>query len=188
MKFVWVQEKSHTISVIYVKVKEFYAEKKKSRDKDNSELADYKKNKARMLRVLRMARDLKDRNVIFTAWANRVYPKIPGTQQANKDAQPTQIAPDVGNAIMNTLLGFCDYVFYLFAHEKVRYLVTDKYSNIDAKCRDSAVAAKLTTLKDGVAVPYLVNPKMKDVYTGIVSAFMLDPKAPVTATATKEPK
>ncbi len=151
-------------------IAESEAEKKKARDIDMSELQDFKRNKARMLRVLQMARDL-NRNVIVTSWAKKKFPNIPGTQQANKDAPPTQITPDIGNAILNTLLGFVDNVFYLFMHDDVRYLVTNKYNNVDAKCRDVAVAAALTTVKEGKPVPYLVNPTLSDVYARIKGAY-----------------
>ncbi len=159
------------------------ADKKKTRDRDSSELSDYKKNKSRMLRVLRMARDLEGRNVIMTAWATKVFPKIPGTNQANKDAMPTQISPDIGNAILPTLLGFVDFVLYLFAHEGSRYLVTSNYNNVTAKCRDSAIAALLCTEKEGKKVPYIVNPTIRDIQTSIKSAYVLDPK-----TTTQESK
>lgn len=149
------------------------AEKKGSRNSDLNELQDYKLNKAKMLRLFRMMRDIDGINLIATCWAKRVYPKIPGTDQQNKNAMPTQISPDLSEGIKDTVMGYFDDIWYLFFDEKSgnRYLVTGNYGAVQAKTRDKAFADLLTSELDGKKVPMLVNPTFSQIYSALKTAY-----------------
>lgn len=138
----------------------------RERDQDLNELQDYKLNKARLLRIFRQARDLQGINLIITAWAKKTFPKIPGTKQINKDAQPTQIAPDFTDGLGDVLRGYVDDVWYLFHDQAadVRRLVTSGYSTVMAKTRGEEFAAKLgQQTKDGF-VPIIDNPTFPKIW------------------------
>lgn len=150
------------------------------RDKDLNELLDFKKSKNRLLRLLRMARDVSTNtglNLILTCWAKRVYPIKPGTNEQDFSQTPT-IAPDVSKGVNDTLLGFLDDVWYLYADKAThtRYLITDSYITrknepITAKTRDSAVASKFTTDIEGVTVPIIVKPTMPGLFARYQAAY-----------------
>lgn len=132
--------------------------KSSKRDRDEAALLDYRKSKARMLRVLRMARDLKDVNLIITLWAKKTYPNLPGTKIADKTLPPTIITPDIADSLQ-PMLGFVDDFWYLFEdpnHD--RWLVTANYHNVRAKTRVKPFADRLTTDIDGQRAPLVKNP------------------------------
>lgn len=155
------------------------AQKNGKRDQDANELRDYMKTKNRMLRILRLARDIPT-NLVITTWASKTYPLKPGTQQQDTSLEPTIITPDVSNSIRTTLMGLVDDVFYLHADGSgKRYLYTGAYGTVQAKMRDAAVAAQFTTEIDGKgAVPVLINPSMPDLFRRYRAAY-----APVTKAA-----
>lgn len=139
------------------------AAKGDKRDRDANELRDYMKNKNRLLRVFRMARDIPDITLIITAWAQKKYPND------NKNAAPSVIQPDMTEAVRSTLVGYMDDVWYL-AHDPVkdaRYLYTSTLGPVFAKTRDQAVAAQLQT----EGKPYLVNPTFASVYAAYRKAY-----------------
>ncbi len=144
-------------------IAEAEAKDKDKRDRDANELRDYMKNKNRMLRVFRMARDIPDITLIVTAWAMKKYPND------NKNAQPSAIQPDMSDAVRNTMIGYMDDVWYI-THDAAsgkRYLYTSSVGPVFAKTRDSAVAAQLQT--DGK--PYLVDPTFTDIYKAYRRAY-----------------
>jgi hypothetical protein len=145
------------------------SKKQEKRDQDINQLNDYMQNKNRLLRVLRMARDIPGINVILTCWATKDYPKVPGTQQQNKDAKPTLICPDMPDAIRRTLSGFMDDIFYMAydPESDKRYMYTGNFGPVVAKCRDQAVAEQLQT--DGK--PYLINPTFGTIYNAYQRAY-----------------
>lgn len=148
------------------------------RDQDSNQIQDYKLSKSRLLRLFRAARDIPDINIIITCWALKDFPKKPGTNQADTDAQPTQIQPDLGRAVRDTLMGYLDDVWYLYFDPASgnRYLVTADYGSITAKTRDAAVAAKLTSTINGKVVPILTNPTFTDIYECYKTAYMAGSK------------
>lgn len=144
-------------------IAETAAKDKDKRDRDANELNDYMKNKNRLLRLYRMARDVPDITLIITAWAKKKYPSD------NKAAQPNEIRPDMTDGVYNTLAGYCDDVWYM-AYDSVkdaRYLYTGNMGPVFAKTRDQAVAAQLQT--DGK--PYLVSPTFRDIYAAYRRAY-----------------
>lgn len=142
-------------------VKQAQAEPAK-RDKDLNQMQDYLKLQNRLLRVLRMACSLPNINLIFTCRAQKVYPKLPGTQQANLQAEPNAIVPDLSEKIRKTVLGYFDDVWFI-AHDEEsgdRHLFTDNYGPVLARTRDEVIGKLLTT--DGK--PYIVNPTFSAIY------------------------
>lgn len=138
-------------------------DKADKRDRDANELRDYMKNKNRLLRVFRMARDIPDITLIITAWAQKKYPND------NKNAAPSVIQPDMTDAVRSTLVGYMDDVWYI-THDSAkdqRYLYTGAMGPVFAKTRDAAVAAELQT--DGK--PYIVNPTFTNVYKAYRRAY-----------------
>lgn len=132
---------------------------KAPRDADTLEVQDWMKNKSRMLRLLRMCRDLEGINVIFTAWAKMVFPKKPNGQQ-DKTKSPDVVAPDFAmDAVATAIRGACDAVWYLYVDKAGnRQLVTNEYGYVKAKTRGDAYAAKLGTTVDGKFIPAITNP------------------------------
>lgn len=151
------------------------AQSKKTRDQDLNELADYKLNKSRLLRVFRMARDIEGVTLVITAWAKKTLPKIPGTNQTNKDALPTSIVPDFTDGVSDTLRGYCDDVWYYFYDEqtKTRKLVTANYGPVVAKTRNAKFAANMgyTDKETGAFIPVVDNPTFPDIVARYKKAF-----------------
>jgi hypothetical protein len=151
------------------------AQKKESRDKDLNELQDYKLNMAKMLRIIRMARDIPDINLIMTFWANMEFPVGPNGQPAANVA-PTRIFPDLSKGVAKVALGYFDDAFYLEKSKtsEQRILYTGEVKGIVAKTRDRAVAAELsTTNTEGKVLPYIVNPTFTDIYARYKKAYKL---------------
>lgn len=144
-------------------IAEAAAKDKDKRDRDANELNDYMKNKNRLLRVYRMARDIPDITLIITAWAQK---KFPGD---NKNATPSVVQPDMTDAVRSTLVGYMDDVWYIThdAAKDVRYMYTSSMGPVFAKTRDQAVAAQLQT----EGKPYIVNPTFTDIYKAYRRAY-----------------
>jgi hypothetical protein len=139
-------------------------------DQDKNEVQDWGVSNNRLVRLIRMARDLPVPLVIFTAWAKKTFPKIPGTKQADKTAQPTQIEPDFADGLNKYMRGLSDDVWYLYhdPSSDKRFLVTNNYGTVTAKTRSSdeiSFAKKLTTLKDGKTLPYIEEPNFSAIWT-----------------------
>jgi hypothetical protein len=145
--------------------------KEKQRDKDVNELLDYKKNKGRMLRILRMARDIPDINLIVTCWVAEQYPVDPQTNLPNKLAKPIKTWPDLSQAVRDVALGYFDDVHTLVEEKGVRYLYTGDYKGVFGKTRDPAVAKELSTEIEGSRVPVLINPTFADIYARYRKAY-----------------
>lgn len=150
--------------------------KKDTRNKDLNELQDYKVNMAKMLRIIRFARDIPDVNLIMTFWANMEYPKLPNGQAAT-DMPPTRISPDLTKGVAKVALGYFDDVWYLAKakNSEQRILYTGDMKGCDGnKTRDRAAAAELsTTNAEGKTLPYIVNPTFKDIYARYKRAYKL---------------
>lgn len=135
-------------------------EGKTPRDEDTLEVQDWMKNKSRMLRLLRMCRDL-DVNVIFTAWAKYVFPKKPNGQSGqDKTKKPETVAPDFAmDAVSTAIRGAVDDVWFLYVNGNgTRSLVTNEYGSVKAKTRNEAFAAKLGSHVNGTFIPVIENP------------------------------
>lgn len=142
--------------------------KSKPRDRDVAQIQDYGTRNNRLLRIIRMARDLPNTAVIFTAWAKFSFPKVPdasGKEVENRDAKPTQIAPDFSDSLLDALMGAADDVWFLQNDEKNgrRVLYTAKYDNVLAKTRNENFAKELGFEKDGKFLPILINPTLKTI-------------------------
>jgi hypothetical protein len=146
--------------------------KARSRDRDQAELRDYGVRNSRLLRIVRMARDLPDITVIFTCWSKSLYPKVPGTDQDNKAAKPLSVIPDFSDSLTDTLMGACDDVFSIVndSANNRRLLITGDYEGIRAKTRGEAFAKALSFEKDGRVYPILVEPNFKKIVAAYHSA------------------
>lgn len=139
------------------------AEKNGKRDRDENALLDYRKSKARMLRILRMARDLEGINLIITLWAKKVYPSVPGTKIADKTLPPSIISPDISPSL-EPMLGFVDDFWYLYEDGGSRYLATANFQNVRAKTRVKAYADLLTTEVEGQRIPVIKDPSFPKLF------------------------
>lgn len=148
--------------------------KKDTRNKDLNELQDYKLNKSKMERIIRMACDLNDLWLIASAWAKKTYPTDSSGQQL-KTMPPIKIEPDLTDALSKTVRGLFDDVWYLEKRKdsETRVLYTSEYKGIFAKTRDPAVAAEMTTEVQGQRLPYIVNPTFPDLIARYKRAYKL---------------
>lgn len=147
--------------------------KKDTRNKDLNERQDYKLNKGKMERIMRMARDIQDVNLIVTCWAKKTYPVGPDGQPAANVA-PISIVPDLTKGVAATVLGFFDDAWFIEKQKNSenRVLYTGEYKGIFAKTRDQAVARVMSTEgKDGTRLPYIVNPTFTDIYARYKRAY-----------------
>jgi len=142
------------------------------RDAASNELRDFMLAKNRMLRILRMARDLPV-SVVLTTWVKKVYPLKPGTLQADTTQPPTAIVPDVSESIRPTLSGLVDDSWTYVYDEKSnkRYLYTANLGPVSCKTRDVAVAAQMTTEIEGKVMPVLVDPTFPDIFSRYKKAY-----------------
>jgi hypothetical protein len=168
------------------------AKDKSDRDRDQAQLQDHGLRNSRLMRILRMARDLPDITVIVTAWPKFTFPKIPdakGKLVENKEARPTEISIDFSDSLLDPIIGAFDAVWFL-QNDTVndrRVLITADYDNVRAKTRNAAFADELTTEgKDGKRFPVVINPTFK----GIVEAYRraMEKQTQETANNSKEPK
>lgn len=158
---------------------------KKERDRDVAQLADHGLKNNRITRLVRMIRDLPDILVIVTGHSKLTYPQLPdskGNLVDNKEARPTEIAPDVPDSLKEVVAGAFDSV-WLFSFNKEkgrRELYTNGFENVVAKTRNKNFANLLTTTTaDGKTFPILVNPDMK---------FIVDAYKQAMQTSNKEGK
>jgi hypothetical protein len=138
-------------------------------DADESQLRDFMIRQSRMLRVLRMARDIPGVTVILTAWAKEVFPK--GIDRKDPAARPTQVAPDFTDAISLTLQGYMDAVWYLHEANGERSLVTQSHGVITAKTRGREFAQELGTTRDGKFVPVMKDPTLEKIFAAFTRAY-----------------
>ncbi len=144
------------------------------RDPNANELRDFMLAKNRMLRILRMARELPI-TVVMTAWTKRVYPNKPGTTTPDTSAAVQSIVPDVSESIRSTLSGLVDdsWIYVYDAASNKRYLYTGNVGVIVAKTRDSVVASKFTSDFDGKQLPIVVDPTFTDLYKRYQAAYTI---------------
>mgnify|MGYP003417852530 FL=1 len=142
------------------------------RDANANELRDYMLVKNRMLRILRMARDLPV-NVVITTWVKKIFPMKPGTLQADTTQQPTAIVPDISESLRPTLMGLVDDAWTYVYDDKTgrRYLYTANLGPVSSKTRDSAVAAQMTTEIDGKVLPVIVDPTFPEIFARYAKAY-----------------
>lgn len=142
--------------------------KGKRENQDEQQLRDFMISRSRILRLVRMARDIPGITVVFTAWAKKRFPK--GLKPDDPAARPTQIAPDFTDSMSDTLQGMVDDVMFLH-HDKEtdrRVLVTANTGPVQAKVRGDAFAKALgTTGKDGKFVATMEDPT----FTKIIAAW-----------------
>lgn len=113
------------------------------------QLQDYGKDTTRMRRVLRMLRDAK-LNVILTALARK--------EQGENDPAPTEVRPDLTQSLSNSIMGFMDFVWYLYRDkEDNRTILTQSKGAFRAKTRLPAYAELLG--------PYVKNPNLATMYS-----------------------
>lgn len=150
------------------------ATKKDTRNKDLNELQDYKLNKGRMERIIRFWRDINDIFLVATAWAKKKYPTDANGQEV-KTVAPLSVTPDLSEGLCKTIMGYFDDVWYLEKQKnsETRILYTGDFKGIFAKTRDRAVAAEMTTEKDGVKYPFIVNPTFPDIMARYKRAYKL---------------
>ncbi len=135
--------------------------------REDNQLKDYMTAKNRLLRILRLARDI-PQNLFITCWSKKTFPMKPGTQIQDKDAKPTVVTVDVSDSLLSTLMGLVDDVFYLSQDEKTgkRYLYTGTHDGVVAKMRlPTADAMKnFSTEASGVAYPIIADPSLTDLF------------------------
>jgi energy-coupling factor transporter ATP-binding protein EcfA2 len=134
----------------------------KPRDRDENQLRDYMLRNGRLLRILRMARDIPNILLVLTGWPKEVFPKVGDVTDTS--LPPLSISPDFSDKLTDTVLGSLDDVWYLKVDaEGKRLLYTGDFQNIRAKTRGEAFASELGTTKDGKFFPILVNPTFSDI-------------------------
>lgn len=146
------------------------AKNNSKRDRDENQLRDYQLRNGRLLRLIRMARDIPGITLIMTAWPKITYPKV--GEMVDTTLPPLSITPDFSDKLTDTVLGAADDVWALRVdNDGRRLLYTGDYQAIRAKTRNSAFAAQLGTTKDGQFFPVLVNPDFQTIVDAYYRAF-----------------
>lgn len=145
--------------------------KGKREDQDKNEIQDYGLLKGRMLRLIRMARDIPNVNTLITSWTKATYP---AGVQPTPEMQPTLLSPDFTRGVSDAIQGMVDVVAYIHHDRKSdkRTLVTQQYSNIVAKCRGEAFGKALGTTKDGKFTPTMEDPTFHKIVAAYKSAYV----------------
>lgn len=94
------------------------------RTKDDLWQEDYGRSTVQLKRIFRAFRDL-PLNVIFTAHAKRIYPKVPpGTDLST--VEPLATLPSLTDKLGKSVMGYMDFVWYLEydADEDTRFMLT----------------------------------------------------------------
>ena len=117
---------------------------------------DYGKSTVQLKRLLRWFKDLPI-NVIITALPKKVYPK----GKKDEDKEPSEILPSLTSKLGDSLMGYVDYVWYMFSEERendevIRYILTRDKGVYRAKTRGMNFSEAMG--------PVVTNPNMKDLY------------------------
>jgi AAA domain len=152
----------------------------KPRDRDLNQLQDHMLKNGRLMRVVRMARDIPGITLVLTGWPKEVYKVI--DDMPRTDLPAISIGPDFSDKLVDTLLGSMDDVWFIRQEaDGRRFLYTGNHENIRAKTRGAEFAEELGTTKDGKFFPIMVEPTLEK----IVAAF---DRAAKKKTAPKETK
>jgi hypothetical protein len=143
---------------------------KKPRDRDLNQVQDHLLKNGRLMRVIRMARDIPGITLIVTGWPKEEYPIMPdknGNDIVRTDMPPTSIGPDFSVKMLDTVMGNFDDVWMIRKEaDGRRFLYTSDYGVIKAKTRASDeidFASELGSTKEGKFFPILVNPTFSDI-------------------------
>ncbi len=136
--------------------------KNRSRTIDDLWQEDYKSSTSQLARLFRMLRDLPI-NVVFTAHAKRVYPKVPeGTDLTKVD--PIAIVPNLTQKLMEHTMGYMDFVWCLEIDEESetheRFLVTVTKGEYRCKTRGEKFYEAVGDI--------IKNPTLPDIYDTFV--------------------
>ncbi len=146
--------------------------KGKRENQDESQLRDFMVNRSRILRLVRMAKDIPGITTVFTAWAKMSYPT--GIKASDPAARPTQVIPDFTDSMSKILQGMCDDVLYLHHDPESgsRILVSAKTGPVQAKVRGDAFAKALgTTGKDGKFSATMEDPTFTKIFAAWKTAY-----------------
>jgi phage nucleotide-binding protein len=145
------------------------AARKGQRDNiDESQLRDFMIRQSRVLRLLRMARDLPI-NVIVTAWSKDLK---------SESGKVLGVVPDFSDNIYKTLMGYFDACWYLKHDEATdkRFLVTQNYGQYLAKTRGAEFARELGSSKDNKFIPVMESPSFPQILAAYERAYTKEKK------------
>ncbi len=139
----------------------------KPRDRDMNQVQDHLLKNGRLMRLIRMARDIPGITLILTGWPKLTYKVVPdkdGKDIVRTDLPPVSIAPDFSDKMFDTVIGSVDECWFIRREaDSRRFLYTSDYENIKAKTRGAEYAQELGTTKDGKFYPILVDPTFSDI-------------------------
>jgi hypothetical protein len=120
---------------------------KKREDPDEIYQEDYGRSTNQLERVFRWFKNWPI-NVIFTAHAKYVYPKV-GRNVDTTDLEPTVVLPKLTQMLCKTLMGLVDFVWFLEydPEEDVRYLITQPNGIVRAKTRGPRFAKAIGSIR-----------------------------------------
>lgn len=144
-----------TVNLEEIVAKEMKKNPSKRDDRDFLQQQDYGKSTVQLKRLFRSFRDL-PLNVIWTALPKASYP--PG---AGENASPSIVTPSLTNKLASSLMGYVDFVWYMYTGEDedgevTRHLLTQTRGVYQAKTRGVKFADAL-----GVKVD---EPDMAELY------------------------
>ena len=114
--------------------------KNKMRTPDELWIEDYGKSTAQLKRIFRWFRDL-PMNVIITALPQSIYPK--GEANKSKQTEPIEVRPQFTDKLGTSLMGYVDFVWYMYKDKEERYLLTQEHGVFRAKTRGIKFAEKI---------------------------------------------
>lgn len=110
-----------------------YKTKNKDRDQDDIYIEDYGKSTNMLRRLFRWYRDLPI-NVIVTALPQFVYPRgVDGKMK--QGAEPVAVKPQFTQKLADSVMGYMDFVWYMYEDGGERYLLTRDQGVYKAKTR-----------------------------------------------------
>ena len=127
---------------------------------------DYGKSTKQLERLFRFLRDLPI-NIVFTAHAKYVYPKLPpGTDPVKANVQPTAIVPKLSQALMTSTMGYMDFVWCFEIDDETEdpgdrhFAVTTSKGEYRCKTRGPQFLEAIGET--------IVNPNLPDIYNVFV--------------------
>jgi hypothetical protein len=133
---------------------------------------DYGKSTLQLSRLFRFLRDLPI-NIIFTAHAKRVYPKVPDGVDLSK-IDPIAIVPSLSQKLMGAVMGYMDFVWCFEIDEdeedinKRHFAVTTSKGNYRCKTRGPRFFEAIGEI--------IVNPQLPHIYDLFVETSTRQPK------------
>lgn len=110
-----------------------YKAKNKDRDQDDIYIEDYGKSNNMLKRLFRWYRDLPI-NVIITALPQFVYPKGPDGK-VKQGVDPIAVKPQFTQKLADSVMGYVDFVWYMYEDGGERYIITRDTGVFKAKTR-----------------------------------------------------